>query len=176
MFCLSIHCTITPCHYLGIGARCTFGANITHCWAYVIDLPSRPVDEYKVASPPACGYFQFNHLVVGRYILADGFSPVRQARFILIIPEELTKSPYSRLLHQIPPLLTGLVQSLLPCTPRSSTRMDFSSEGTDERSQPQCLTELQVPIELSDTTVIRDTVYLRAESGLARDRRMPPFV
>jgi hypothetical protein len=80
------------------------------------------------------------------YVKQDPFSP-------FLIPEGLTKSPYSRLLHQIPPLLTGLVQSfkLLPCTPRSSSRMDFSSE---------------------DLVIGGHSVHLREESGLARDRRM----
>ena len=60
---------------------------------------------------------------------------------------------YSRLLRQVPPFLTGVVQSLLPCTPRSSTLIYFSYEGL----------------------VIGDhSVHLWEESGLARDQRMPP--
>jgi hypothetical protein len=145
MFCLSIYCSITPYHYRGLGARCTFGANIATCWACVIDLPSFPVDEYKVASTPACGYIQYNHLVIGRYILTVDFSPVRQARSIHTMFLSTDKVQYSRLLHR--PLHLSLDSS-----GRSLTRMDFSSEGL---------------------VMGGHSVHFQEESGLARDQRMP---
>jgi len=76
----------------------------------VIHLPSRRFDEYKVACLPPCVYFQYNSLVLGRYILTNKFSPSHIAVFFT--------SPS-----------VGFVQPLLPFTPRSLIPMDFSSES-----------------------------------------------
>src|SRR5712675_118921 len=89
------------------------------------DTGLSPVQRSSFA--PTCGYFQYHHLALRRCTLSDEFSSVRRARSIPTIPEVLTK-PHILVVVFIK-LLTGSVQSSLPCTPRSSTRIDFSSEG-----------------------------------------------
>jgi len=130
---------------------------------YLKYVPMRPTHVQSVCNMP----FLLPHSPAGTFdtttwssnvtSLTDELFPVRRAWSILTVPEACSTHQVSySLLRQVPQLLTGFVRSLLPCTPRSSSR---SSTPTDFSSE--------------SLAISRRYVHLRQGNGLARDRRMP---
>jgi len=106
-----VYCSVTPlCHYLGLGARCTFGAQLGVVCHLQADLSDR------------------SSITPFRRVQSCFLTYLRVLSIQSLGSRALPLSFLIRL-HRVPSLLTDFAQSLLPYAPHSSALMDFSSEG-----------------------------------------------